>query len=149
MEDSKSAYGSFSDFSAFEEYNGCLQISMKPSKRQPPERQQKIPGVLISSDSDNLILTPCPKRVQHMCRQISEHLTSNRRLPEEARKMAGKCNFLTGRLFGKVGQQGGLSSFSRSTPRSSGLAPDAQISCEFEEAVAETPAPAPQEVPPE
>ena len=26
------AYGSFS---AFEEYNGCLQISMKPSKRQP------------------------------------------------------------------------------------------------------------------
>ena len=39
-----------------------------------------------------------------MCRQISEHLKSNTLSPEEARKMAGKCNFLTGRLFGKVGR---------------------------------------------
>ena len=101
MEDSKSAQGSLS---AFQEYSGCLQISMKRSKRQPPERQQRIQGVLISSDSDNLILTPCPNRVQHMCRQISERLMSNSLLPEEARKMAGKCNFLTGRLFGKVGR---------------------------------------------
>ena len=101
MEDSKSAHGSFT---AFEEYNGCLQISMKPSKRQPPERQQRIQGVLISSDTDNLILAPCPKMVQHMCRQISEHLKSNTLSPEEARKMASKCNFLTGRLFGKVGR---------------------------------------------
>ena len=101
MGDSKSAHGSFS---AFEEYNGCLPISMKQSKRQPPERHQRIQGVLISSDTDNLILTPCPKRVQRTCRQISEHLKSNTLSPEEARKMAGKCNFLTGRLFGKVGR---------------------------------------------
>ena len=39
-----------------------------------------------------------------MCRQISEHLKSNTLSPEEARKMAGKCNFLTGRFFGKVGR---------------------------------------------
>ena len=101
MEDSKSAHGSFT---AFEEYNGCLQISMKPSKRQPPERQQRIQGVLISSDTDNLILAPCPKMVQHMCRQISEHLKSNTLSPEEARKMAGKCNFLTGRPVGSLGR---------------------------------------------
>ena len=69
-----------------------------------PERQQRIQGVFISSDSDNLVLTPCPKRVQYMCRQISENLTSNRLSPEEARKMAGKCNFLTGRKAVREGR---------------------------------------------
>ena len=101
MEDEVSAESSFR---AFEDYNGCLQISMKPSKRQPPETQHRIQGVLISSDTENLILTPCPARVRAMTQQIEKHLDTNNLTPEEARKMAGKCNFLTGRLFGKVGR---------------------------------------------
>ena len=101
MEDETSADGSFQ---AFEDYNGCLEISMKPSKRQPPQRQHRIQGVLISSDDTNLILTPCPDRARNMCQQIDKHLATDRLAPEEARKMAGKCNFLTGRLFGKVGR---------------------------------------------
>ena len=101
MEDELSAESSFR---AFEDYNGCLQISMKPSKRQPPEKQHRIQGVLISSDTKNLILTPCPARVRAMTQQIEKHLDTNILTPEEARKMAGKCNFLTGRLFGKVGR---------------------------------------------
>ena len=101
MEDELSAESSFR---AFEDYNGCLQISMKPSKRQPPETQHRIQGVLISSDTENLVLTPCPARVRAMTQQIEKHLDTNNLTPEEARKMAGKCNFLTGRLFGKVGR---------------------------------------------
>ena len=101
MEDELSADSSFR---AFEDYNGCLRISMKPSKRQPPEKQHRIQGVLISSDTENLILTPCPARVRAMTQQIEKHLDTNVLTPEEARKMAGKCNFLTGRLFGKVGR---------------------------------------------
>ena len=77
---------------------------MKPSKRQPPEAQNRIQGVLISSDTENLILTPCPARVRAMTQQIEKHLGTDNLTPEEARKMAGKCNFLTGRLFGKVGR---------------------------------------------
>ena len=77
---------------------------MKPSKRQPPETQHRIQGVLISSDTENLVLTPCPARVRAMTQQIEKHLDTNNLTPEEARKMAGKCNFLTGRLFGKVGR---------------------------------------------
>ena len=101
MEDELSAESSFR---AFEDYNGCLQISMKPSKRQPPETQHRIQGVLISSDTENLVLTPCPARVRAMTQQIEKHLDTNNLTPEEARKMARKCNFLTGRLFGKVGR---------------------------------------------
>ena len=100
MEDSPSANSSFE---SFEKYSGCLQIAMKP-KRQPPDTAHRTPGVIISSDEDNLILTPCPKRVTSMCQQIDKHLESGTISPEQARKMAGKCNFLTGRLFGKVGR---------------------------------------------
>ena len=96
MEDEVSAESSFR---AFEDYNGCLQISMKPSKRQPPETQHRIQGVLISSDTENLVLTPCPARVRAMTQQIEKHLDKDNLTPEEARKMAGKCNFLTGAPF--------------------------------------------------
>eukprot|EP00439_Symbiodinium_sp_Y106_P070653 s2127_g12.t1 len=101
MEDSLSANSSFE---SFEKYNGCLQIAMKPSQRQPPDTAHRIQGVIISSDEDNLILTPCPKRMTSMCQQIDKRLESGTMSPEQACKMAGKCNFLTGRLFGKVGR---------------------------------------------
>ncbi|CAE7242575.1 unnamed protein product, partial [Symbiodinium sp. KB8] len=79
MEDELSAESSFR---AFEDYNGCLQISMKPSKRQPPETQHRIQGVLISSDTENLVLTPCPARVRAMTQQIEKHLDTNNLTPE-------------------------------------------------------------------
>ena len=81
MEDEPSADSSFR---AFEDYNGCLQISMKPSKRQPPEAQHRIQGVLISSDPNNLILTPCPARAQAMTQQIEKHLETNNLTPEKS-----------------------------------------------------------------
>ena len=99
MEDSRYANSSVE---SFEKYNGCLQIAMKPSKRQQPDTAHRIQGVIISSDDDSLVLTPCPKRVTSMCQQIDRHLEMGTISPEQARKMAGKCNFLTGRLFGKL-----------------------------------------------
>ena len=97
MEDSRYANSSFE---SFEKYKGCLQIAMKPGKRQLPDTAPRIQGVIISSDDDSLVLTPCPKRVTSMCQQIDRHLEMGTISPEQARKMAGKCNFLTGRLEG-------------------------------------------------
>ena len=90
MEDQSSADSSFR---AFEDYSGCLEISMKPSKRKPPETHHGIQGVLISSDAENLVLTPCPARIKAMSQQIDKRLHTNQLTPAEARKMAGKCNF--------------------------------------------------------
>ena len=36
--------------------------------------------------------------------RLTKHLNANDVSPDVARKMAGKCNFLTGRLFGKLGR---------------------------------------------
>ena len=93
-----------SSFQAFEDLNSVLGFFMKKAKRQPPAGAQRIQGVLISSDSESLALTPCPKRVQQVTRLIDDYLHSGTLTPELARKLAGKCNFLTGRLFGRVGR---------------------------------------------
>ena len=39
-----------------------------------------------------------------MCQEIQTCVQQNRLEPDQARRMAGKRNFLTGRLFGKVGR---------------------------------------------
>ena len=77
---------------------------MKTSKRQPPSTHHKLQGVLISTDNNFVTRTPCPQRVQRMQREIKNCLQVGHLEPEHARRMAGKCNFLTGRLFGKVGR---------------------------------------------
>ena len=93
-----------SGFRSFEDFNGALGYNMKTSKRQPPASSHKIQGVIISTDMNHTTLTPCPQRVERMCADITTCLQSNTLEPDQARRMAGKCNFLTGRLFGKVGR---------------------------------------------
>ena len=93
-----------SGFGSFEQLNGALGYYMKKSKRQPPAAQRKIQGVIISTDNNHVMLTPCPQRVKHMQEEIQRCLQLGQLEPEQARRMAGKCNFLTGRLFGKVGR---------------------------------------------
>ena len=51
-----------SSFESFEEFNGVLGFTMKPSKRQPPLRRQRMQGVIIESDYDTIVLSPCPQR---------------------------------------------------------------------------------------
>ncbi|CAE7723956.1 unnamed protein product [Symbiodinium pilosum] len=73
-----------SRFQSFEDLNGALGSlghNMKTSKKQPPASSRKIQGVIINTDAQRITLTPCPQRVR---RWLS--------------------NFLTGRLFGKVGR---------------------------------------------
>ncbi|CAE7242237.1 unnamed protein product [Symbiodinium pilosum] len=93
-----------SGFRSFEDFNGALGYNMKTSKRQPPASSHKIQGVIISTDTNHITLTPCPQRVERMCTDITACLQSNTLEPDQARRMAGKCSFLTGRLFGKVGR---------------------------------------------
>ena len=93
-----------SGFRSFEDFNGALGYNMKTSKRQPPAPSHKIQGVIISKDNNHITLTPCPQRVERMCSHIIACLEQDTLEPDQARRMAGKCNFLTGRLFGKVGR---------------------------------------------
>ena len=93
-----------SGFRSFKDFNGALGYNMKTSKRQPPAPSHKIQGVIISTDTNHITLTPCPQRVERMCSDITASIQSNTLEPDQARRMAGKCNFLTGRLFGKVGR---------------------------------------------
>ena len=95
---------SSSGFQAFEDFNGALGYRMKPSKRQPPAQTHKIQGVNITIEQQHVVLTPCPQRVERMCQDILTCLNNNHLDPDMARRMAGKCNFLTGKLFGKVGR---------------------------------------------
>ena len=77
---------------------------MKPSKRQPPLPRQRMQGVIIESDRDRIILSPCPQRADNMCKQIMKHIEEDCLTSDHARRLAGKCIFLTGRFFGKVGR---------------------------------------------
>ena len=67
-----------SGFQSFEQLNGALRYHMKKSKRQPPDLQHKIQGVIISTDDQDITLTPCPQRVKRMqttcetCRRRSD-----------------------------------------------------------------------------
>ena len=94
----------FQELQAFEDFSGALGYNMKTSKRQPPASSHKIQGVIISTEPHHITFTPCPQRVQRMCQEIQTCLQQNSLKPDQARRMAGKCNFLTGRLFGKVGR---------------------------------------------
>ena len=47
-----------SSFESFEEFNGALGFTMKPSKRQAPFPHQRMQGVIIESYSDTIILSP-------------------------------------------------------------------------------------------
>ena len=92
-----------SSFESFEELNGVLGFTMKPSKRQPPLPRQRMQGVIIESDHDTIVLSPCPQRADNMCKQILKHIEDDCLTSDHACRLDGKCNFLTGRLFGKVG----------------------------------------------
>ena len=93
-----------SGFDSFEQLDGALGYHMKKSKRQPPALQHKIQGVLISIDDQDITLTPCSQRVRGMQEEIHRCLRLEQLEPEQARRMAGNCNFLTGRLLGKDGR---------------------------------------------
>ena len=95
---------SASGFQAFEDFNRALGYRMKPSKRQSPAQTHKIQGVHISIEQQHVILTPCPQRVDRMHQDILSCIQNDHLDSDMARRMAGKCNFLTGRLFGKVGR---------------------------------------------
>ena len=93
-----------SGFQTFEQLNSVLGFHMKPSKRQPPDRTQRIQGVIIKCDLESVTVAPCPDRVQHICNQLHRHLQTQQMTPEQARKLAGKCSFTTTHLFGRVGR---------------------------------------------
>ena len=89
-----------SGFQAFEDFNDAFGYNMKPSKRQPPARSHKMQGVHITIETHEIVLTPCPQRVQRMQTQTQQcihddHLDADtaRRMPHITRQ-THSCSFV-------------------------------------------------------
>ena len=93
-----------SGFTGFEDLNGALGYNMKPSKRQPPATEQRIQAVIITSDQQYTRVKPFPKKVHKMTQEIGQCIKNNSLSQDLAMRVAGKCNFLTESLFGRVGR---------------------------------------------
>lgn len=84
-----------SGFGTFEQPNSLLGFHMKTSKRQPPEPSHRIQGVIVSCDQIHMTVSPCLDRIQHITKQVRQHLATKQMTPEQARKLAGACSFTT------------------------------------------------------
>ena len=93
-----------SSFSSFSKLNSLLGFHMKTSKEQPPAPSHKIQGVYIDLSATHATLRPCPDRVRTLSHTLSQCLEQGGMSNDTARRTAGKCNFVTGHLFGRVGR---------------------------------------------
>lgn len=76
---------------------------MKEKKAEPPNRVQRLLGVIIEVESDGVRLAPCPERVAKLQETIQVALATNTLSPETAQKLAGKLVFLQSTAFGQLG----------------------------------------------
>ena len=93
-----------SSFSSFSRLNSLLGFHMKTSKEQPPAPSHKIQGVYVDLSATHATLRPCPDRVRTLSHTLSQCLEQGGMSNDTARRTAGKCNFVTGHLFGRVGR---------------------------------------------
>ena len=92
-----------SAFNSFNDFFHSLGLQMKTKKAAPPNRVQRLLGVIIEVESDGVRLSPCPERVAKLQITIQHALQSNQLSPEEAQKLAGKMVFLQTTSFGQLG----------------------------------------------
>ena len=71
---------------------------------QLPAAEQRIQGVIITSDQRHIRVKPCLRTVRKMSQEIEPCVKDNNLSPDLARRVAGKCNFLTRSLCGRVGR---------------------------------------------
>eukprot|EP00438_Fugacium_kawagutii_P009053 Skav200345 [mRNA] locus=scaffold2819:30500:32006:- [translate_table: standard] len=81
-----------------------LGLAMKTNKAQPPNRAQKVLGVIIRTEVENVTVGACPSRVSKMVGEIDRVLESNILTPQQAQRIAGKLAFVTSTFFGSMGK---------------------------------------------
>eukprot|EP00435_Cladocopium_sp_Y103_P038353 s2136_g10.t1 len=92
-----------SSCSSFKLFFQKLGLSMKPEKEQLPASRQKVLGVIIHAQPDQLTIETCPKRSAKILQTLDDILQSNRLTPDEAQRVAGKLGFLATTMFGGIG----------------------------------------------
>eukprot|EP00435_Cladocopium_sp_Y103_P069238 s392_g33.t1 len=89
---------------SFKQLFGQMGLSMKPSKEQRPACHQKVLGVYITIEPDEVVLAPCPNRREKVIAMLQSALTSNQMTAAMAQQCAGKLAFLATTFFGNVGK---------------------------------------------
>ena len=102
-----------SSFEAFTAMFRTLGLRMKEAKAAPPNRDQKILGVVVKLRRDHAEVCPHPPRVQKLCDTLRTILESDRLNTEDAHSLAGKLMFLTTSMFGHLGRAALVPIYSR------------------------------------
>ena len=89
---------------SFKALFGHLGLHMKPAKEQRPAHQQKMLGVQVSVEHDQIRLSACESRRQKVACVIDHALKHNTLSAAEAQRCAGKLAFLATTFFGAVGR---------------------------------------------
>ena len=92
-----------SSFECFDSFCSMLGYRLKFSKRQPPDKVQKIQGVILDICEDGVRVAPSEARVRRVSEAVRNSLLTDQLTPETASKLAGKLGFLSTSLWGRVG----------------------------------------------
>ena len=93
-----------SGYISFESIFQFLGLRMKPKKAQPPNYTQKILGVEITVDEENVTLRPHANRVKKVRSIIDTALQDDHLDADQAQRLAGKVLFLSTTMFGQIGR---------------------------------------------
>ncbi|CAE6943486.1 unnamed protein product [Symbiodinium sp. CCMP2592] len=93
-----------SSFTSFDAFCSLLGFQLKPSKRQPPDRIQKLQGVIVQIGDQGVTVAPSESRVRKLVFALRRALSEDSLSPDEAARLAGKLGFLSTSLWGQVGQ---------------------------------------------
>ena len=79
-------------------------FALAPGKTEGPSAILTILGILVTIGDNSINLKPDPAKAQKWKGEIDAALKGNELTPGEAQKLAGRLNFATSTLFGKVGK---------------------------------------------
>ena len=91
-------------FNCFRDLFDIIGMQMKPTKACAPKPCQKLLGVNMIIEKEQLTLQVCSDRLSRLLQQIQTILHSNALSPMEAQRLAGKLVFLQTTTFGNVGR---------------------------------------------
>ena len=81
-----------------------LGLDTKASKEQRPAFSHKLLGVIVTITNEDVVVSPCPKRVKKVRDLLRDIKASGQLSPQQAQHCSGKLNFLLTAVFGCVGQ---------------------------------------------
>ena len=102
-----------SSFEAFTDMFRTLGLRMKEAKATPPNRDQKILGVVVKLRPDHAEVCPHPPRVVKLRSTLTQVLEADKLSNEDAHTLAGKLMFLTTSMFGHLGRAALVPVYSR------------------------------------